>query len=396
MKNKNIIKRILIALGILLFVILVALAIMISNVPDSKPVSVSPAILKSTLKEGEKMQQDLVLTSLLDRDVILTSSLIGISGNLQKEIKLAPRELRHVTLEAFAPGYGTFVGEAQFSDNLGKSSSLVVIDSETSSSDFDATVEPVILPSEFIPGGKATFVMTLFNIKGTGTEDLYLEYSLISSTGAVLSRESEKASISTGSWLKVSLSRAISIPVNAAPGRYIFAIRMASKSSSSSASTVFEIGEVTGPAISAIIPFCQGKGLSCSLLGIIVLIIAFFVGGYSYYYLGVAIRHKIHSKEPSKPDAELVVLFFIAFVASFILYQVSSKSGIISNIFGSSSGIFKVVIVLVLIFALLELIRHKGHFIVSLFKPRRHLKHNQRAVINHKKHHYQIKKAKRR
>ena len=222
----------LLVLGISVAIILIASALLIKNTSESNQINLEPQILKSTLKSGEKAEHILTLTNLRNKEIDAYPILVGIDGKIINRVQLLPLESKRINVETVVPEgeYGTLVGEVEFSADLTKTSSLIVIDSETKTITFDATVEPAITPSDMVSGSTAAFIITIYNLKGLGAEDLFLEYSLISSTGTVVLTESERASTSPkGEWFKATISKTINIPFNAAPGKYVFAIKLSEK-----------------------------------------------------------------------------------------------------------------------------------------------------------------------
>ena len=289
-------------------------------------------------------------------------------GDIPESITLEKNGKGTVNLLGFVSpnAYGTFVGNIEFlTEKYGKNTALIIIDSETKVIDFDATIEPLISQTQSMPGSMATFLINLYNIRNSDSRDLFLEYSLITMSGNTIMVESEKLVANTGEWTKASISKSIRIPENAAPGKYVLTLKLVSKDSTAAASTFFEVGKTLDPAFASI---CPTRGISCSLLIVTLILIAFFIGGYSYYYLARNIFRKIREKENDKKSVEIIILVLLAIITSFILFQLVTKTGVLQGAIGGSTEILKIIGVLVVIIVVFEIIYKKNQTIVSKIK----------------------------
>ena len=151
--------------GIIVLIIAISISLLLSNTKNLEPVSVEPQIIKVTLKEGEKLEQKLKLTNLINKRLTVYPKLIGLNGKIDERIELEPYGARDAFLYATIPEgeYGTFAGEAQFlTEKYGKGSSLIIIDSETKSIEFDATIEQAVSKVQNFPGNEITFLVNLY------------------------------------------------------------------------------------------------------------------------------------------------------------------------------------------------------------------------------------------
>lgn len=379
-KKAGILKKFFFLLALIMFIALLAFSIIFKKEYQSEAISVEPQILKSTVKPGEILEHTLIITNHREEGLLVNPKLVGVAGNLPSIIELPRLASRDVQLQTSIPEekYGTYVGEALFNTDYSQTSALIVIDSETKSIDFDATIEQIISLAEVIPGNYATFLITLYNIKNKETESLSIEYSLISSSGAALISESERIPTGSSSWLRASVSKSIRIPENIAPGKYVFSVKLSAKDSASAASLVFEVNKMPSAVSSILCP--PGNIGFCSFFIVLLLIVAFFIGVYAYYFLGIAIVRRIREKHVTS-RLEIMILIFIALTASGVLYQISTNTGIATKIASNYTEILKTIAILALILASLELLRRIGSWIVSRFEEIRK-RHKMRKARN--------------
>lgn len=330
---------------VFIIIIFVSTAIYLKISESRDAVASEPQVIKATLKNGEILDKEITLTNFEDKKTKLNSRLTGISGILPNEIELGPKESKKIKLDVYAPEgkYGTFFGEAQFYNDNAKTGTHILIDSESERAQFDATIEQAVALQEVKTGGTASFTITIYNMDGKNPESLYVEYSLINSKGIMVFSETERASVSTGSWLKIALSKSIEIPDNLEPGKYAFAVKLTNNEFSSSASTLVDVQG----SKNSILPGCDDN--SCSGYTFIIVLIELIIGGFAYYYLTKALKNK-------ERGLNLWILLMLVILISGTIYVTLSNTTTIIQQIKKSSGLIGTIFILLVIIGLLELI----------------------------------------
>ena len=93
---------------------------------------------------------------------------------------------------------------------------------------------------------------------------------------------------------------------------------------------------------------------------IIALLMAFLIGGYAFYTIGLLLLKKARRQETQKRHKiEWIILTLIAIVTLFILHQILARTKILSTFLLNSTGTLRTVIILAVIFLVVELLIKK-------------------------------------
>jgi hypothetical protein len=130
-----------------------------------------------------------------------------------------------------------YPGEIFVGEETGTRRILTILEVESAKPLFDVDIEVLPQYKTILPGSDFFIESSIFNIRGFGRVDVFVEYTIKDFQGNVIAMEDETLAVET----EVKFSRELSIPRDIAIGTYIVSVKVIYGDSVGMSSDVFEV-----------------------------------------------------------------------------------------------------------------------------------------------------------
>jgi len=196
---------------------------------------------------------------------------------------------------------GVYIGKILAKTDSYEKSVPVIIEIESKNVLFDMNLNPVARDRKVLQGSSTTFEIRVFNLKSIDSFSVDMDFFVKDIKGNTIISESENVVVKT----QASFFKTLKIPDNLKTGNYVFVALASLGDSVGTASYLFDVGEIEKEERAAqFIGFCRNDPL-CWVLSIIVLLLIFTIGAYSYFFIGVLIYRKLFGVRIPKKKEEV-------------------------------------------------------------------------------------------
>jgi len=202
--------------------------------------------IKVVLKQGQTKEETLTIkntgTEVLDITTYLQTLKAFIFSPTLEEIRttLNPNEEQTLNLifgaeESLKPD--VYTGEIKVRGGAIEKIVGTIIEVESAKPLFDVDVEVLPEYKSIFPGDDVFIDVSLFNIRGFGRVDVFLEYSIRDFQGNVIAKEEETVAVET----QAKFTRELLVPSDIGPGVYVASVKVTFEDSVGISSDVFEV-----------------------------------------------------------------------------------------------------------------------------------------------------------
>lgn len=184
--------------------------------------------IKVILKQGQSKKDTIKLKNTGTKTLLIgidPQALKGIVKVAKPSVQLAPNEEHDLELlfEATkAQKPDVYVGGISISSDGIKKEILAIIELESGSPLFDVDVEVLPQSKKVFPGDEIFIELSLFNVRGFGSGDVNLEYTIKDIKGDIVASETETITVQTTN----TFSRKLALPADLRPGSYAVVVKV--------------------------------------------------------------------------------------------------------------------------------------------------------------------------
>ena len=275
------------------------------------PFEVDQILIKVLVKADEYIEKQLRVMNVDDTDKTIAvdvSGLFDVVDVLDKEFTIKPGQTKIVRLNfssfdeelGLEQAPGVYIGKVSVKTDSYQKQVPVVIEIESKNVLFDMNLNPVARDRKVLQGSGTTFEIRVFNLQSIDSFNIDLEFFVKDINGNTIISESESVVVQT----QASFFKTLKIPEKLKTGNYVFVAQASFGDSIGTASYMFYVGEAIKEKTAAdFIGFCRNDPL-CWTLSIVILLLIFTIGAYTYFFIGVLIYRKLFGVRAPKTKEE--------------------------------------------------------------------------------------------
>ena len=264
------------------------------------PFEVDQILIKVLVKEKEFIEKELRVMNVHEEEQTIRIEAKEIShlvDVLDKEFAIKPGQTKIVRLNFSSfdavqkneQAPGVYIGKIAAKTDSYEKEVPVVIEIESRNVLFDMNLNPIARDRTVTQGSSTTFEIRVFNLQSIESFNIDMDFFVKDINGNTIVSESESVVVQT----QASFFKTLKIPEKLKTGNYVFVAQASLGNSVGTASYLFEVEEIAEERqFSRFLAFCRNDPL-CWALSIIVLLLLFAVGAYSYFFIGVFIYKKL-------------------------------------------------------------------------------------------------------
>ncbi|MBW2976111.1 hypothetical protein KY347_01545 [Candidatus Woesearchaeota archaeon] len=273
------------------------------------PFEIDQILIKVLVKADEHIGKELRVMNVGNEEKTIMVDTPGVSELvevLDKEFKIKPGQTKIVRLnfssfnsaEGIEQAPGVYIGKISAKTDSYEKEVPAVIEIESRNVLFDMNLNPVARDRSVLQGSSTTFEIRVFNLQSIESTSVDMEFFVKDTSGNTIISEKESVVVTT----QASFFKTLKIPDKLKTGNYVFAAEASFGNSVGVASYLFEVEEAAkeeGAKLTKFIGFCRNDPL-CWALSIVVLLLIFTIGAYSYFFIGVFIYKKMFEARAPK------------------------------------------------------------------------------------------------
>ena len=234
-------KRLIMVFALIIFLLVLGLFLFYSANFSSSDFSVDKILIKSVIKEDERLNQSFSINNLGERDnfkieMVDLENLVSLDKN---DFYLDNGESEEISVSFLGENAVPEVYAGSLIIKTEKKTKTLPIILEVQSLDtyFAIRMDVDSKYKEVIKEEKITVGVNLFNLKDTETRSVDVEYKIITLEGETIFLEKENVAVGS----KSAITKTVQIPKNTKTGNYIFASVLNFQNSTSTSSYLFEV-----------------------------------------------------------------------------------------------------------------------------------------------------------
>ncbi len=264
------------------------------------PFEVDQILIKVLVKEKEYIEKELRVMNVEGREQtiqIASAEISHLVNVLDREFTIKPGQTKIVRLNfssfdsknKIEQAPGVYIGKViAKTDSYGKEVP-VVVEIESKNVLFDMNLNPIARDRTVTQGSSTTFEIRVFNLQSIESFNVGMDFFVKDINGNTIISERESVVVQT----QASFFKTLKIPERLKAGNYVFVAQASLGNSVGTASYLFDVEEVAEERqFSRFLAFCRNDPL-CWALSIIVLLLLFAIGAYSYFFIGVFIYKRL-------------------------------------------------------------------------------------------------------
>jgi len=264
------------------------------------PFEVDQILIKVLVKEKESIEKELRIMNIHEDEQAMrieTKEISHLVDVLDREFTIKPGQTKIVRLNFSSfdavqkneQAPGVYIGKIAAKTDSYEKEVPVVIEIESRNVLFDMNLNPIARDRTVTQGSSTTFEIRVFNLQSIESFNIDMDFFVKDINGNTIVSESESVVVQT----QASFFKTLKIPEKLKTGNYVFVAQASLGNSVGTASYLFEVEEIAEERqFSRFLAFCRNDPL-CWALSIIVLLLLFAVGAYSYFFIGVFIYKKL-------------------------------------------------------------------------------------------------------
>jgi len=264
------------------------------------PFEVDQILIKVLVKEKEFIEKELRVMNVHEDEQTIrieTKEISHLVNVLDKEFTIKPGQTKIVRLNFSSfdavqkneQEPGVYIGKIVAKTDSYEKEVPVVVEIESRNVLFDMNLNPIARDRTVTQGSSTTFEIRVFNLQSIESFNIDMDFFVKDINGNTIVSESESVVVQT----QASFFKTLKIPEKLKTGNYVFVAQASLGNSVGTASYLFEVEEVAEEKqFSRFLAFCRNDPL-CWALSVIVLLLLFAIGAYSYFFIGVFIYKKL-------------------------------------------------------------------------------------------------------
>ena len=223
-------------IGVVLFILLIVLSLcLVCN----EEFEVDIFLLKSVVKQGEEISQDITIESFTDTSYSVDVVGFDFFALSESEFSLSKGEERVVELSFNAVDVeaGVYVGYLSVSTGVTSEMVPIVIEVQTQNVYFVPNLDVSHNYKEVVPGNDFVSSVRIVNVKDTKDHTLDVTYQIQNLDSEVLFTESESIVVGTD----ISITKSFNLPSDVNLGDYVFIVLVENEESFGTASDFFSV-----------------------------------------------------------------------------------------------------------------------------------------------------------
>lgn len=264
------------------------------------PFEVDQILIKILVKEKEFIEKELRVMNVHEEEQTIrieTKEISHLVDVLDKEFTIKPGQTKIIRLNFSSfdaaqkneQAPGVYIGKIVAKTDSYEKEVPVVVEIESKNVLFDMNLNPIARDRIVTQGSSTTFEVRVFNLQSIESFNVDMDFFVKDINGNTIVSERESVVVQT----QASFFKTLKIPEKLKTGNYVFVAQASLGNSVGTASYLFEVEEIAEEKqFSKFLAFCRNDPL-CWALSVIVLLLLFAVGAYSYFFIGVFIYKKL-------------------------------------------------------------------------------------------------------
>ncbi|MEK6869620.1 MAG: hypothetical protein AABX74_05280, partial [Nanoarchaeota archaeon] len=264
------------------------------------PFEVDQILIKVLVKEKEFIEKELRVMNVHEDEQAIrieTKEISHLVDVLDREFTIKPGQTKIVRLNFSSfdaaqkneQAPGVYIGKIVVKTDSYEKEVPVVVEIESRNVLFDMNLNPIARDRTVTQGSSTTFEIRVFNLQSIESFNIDMDFFVKDINGNTIISERESVVVQT----QASFFKTLKIPERLKTGNYVFVAQASLGNSVGTASYLFEVEEVAEERqFSRFLAFCRNDPL-CWALSVIVLLLLFAIGAYSYFFIGAFIYKKL-------------------------------------------------------------------------------------------------------
>ncbi|MBW2982608.1 hypothetical protein KY343_07020 [Candidatus Woesearchaeota archaeon] len=235
-------KKVILTVAIIILIILaVSIYVNVYGREDAD-FKVSRVLLKSVIRQGESISNNLTITNTKNQPQTFTISMKNLEDLFllsENNFTLLPSQEKEIelTLESKEQPSGVFSGALLIQTETSTKEVPVILEIQSQNITFATNLNIAPEYKEILSGEKLIAGIRIFNLMDTDAHSIEMQYIIRNLEGVIILSETENLIVGTES----QITKAITLPTDIIPGNYVLAIISKFDDSASTSSYLFSI-----------------------------------------------------------------------------------------------------------------------------------------------------------